>query len=755
MEPTPNPLTDPPSVAARSVPQGELIVQNGRLAGTRRLLTVPLTLLGRAAGCDVRLNVEGVQPLHCALVRGPEGWVLRELPGGSPTLVNGQPAGDGPLQDGDVLTVGPFRFQLQQLGGTAATEAANREREKEALRIQAAAVAAQQAALTEEEFRLEQRRAALGQQEEQLAAHLEEKRQRLIALRDETRQAQQALKQERAAHDRRVALVTREMAQTRREITDGQRQVRSERRRVLALRYQLKRRWHRHWAAERATLRQQEAANAGRQRHLEREEERLRQERATFESARLRLNGEAELTRRQLQKDREHFHQEQEEVRQRARLLDQQAAALAEAEERRLLEQRRWDSTCLDLKCEADGLESRIKNYRRKILDQEQEVHRLETVIRELQTQQAAPTGQAAASPAPLVEAAPAPAPLEQRAWQLQQAETDLGERLAALERLAGELADQRLYLAEECARLAQAQQRWQQERQAAAAELEALGQRLHEQEQALRVREQALEVADYGVRHRAEELDGTQRLLEAWKARLAVAVTDWETERERLLAEVRSREERVERRFALAADLHERWQRRRRRQVLGLRARRLAYEELRQEALAVREEGRRRAAQLEREQRALAEQGLALEQYRHECVARSAHPAVAVRRLDRLRRRWAALSAASQRQVNQERARLEAEASRLEEQGRRLREQTDEITAHEADLSRRQAEWEAQRAREEAEQDRLRQEVRLLHQHRDQDEHRLAALREEVERLARLLLGEGDTIRIPLGRAA
>ena len=43
---------------------GELVVQNGRHAGARRPLAVPMTLIGRANGCDVRLNVEPVKPLH-------------------------------------------------------------------------------------------------------------------------------------------------------------------------------------------------------------------------------------------------------------------------------------------------------------------------------------------------------------------------------------------------------------------------------------------------------------------------------------------------------------------------------------------------------------------------------------------------------------------------------------------------------------------------------------------------------------------
>ena len=130
--------------------------------------------------------------------------MLRTLPG-SVTLVNGAPAVDGPLADGDVLTVGPFQFRLTVRGTFAAVaggrmEAAKEElreeleSEKEALRIQAAAVVAQQVALGEEETRLQQRRAALEQQQEQLSAHLEEKRRHLTELRDKLKADHSALR---------------------------------------------------------------------------------------------------------------------------------------------------------------------------------------------------------------------------------------------------------------------------------------------------------------------------------------------------------------------------------------------------------------------------------------------------------------------------------------------------------------------------------------------------------------------------------
>ena len=80
----------------------ELIVQNGRLKGSSKPLHPPLVLIGRAEGCDIRLNVDGVRPLHCVLVHSPKGLILRDLQGGKGTLVNGEPTATCVLQNGDL-----------------------------------------------------------------------------------------------------------------------------------------------------------------------------------------------------------------------------------------------------------------------------------------------------------------------------------------------------------------------------------------------------------------------------------------------------------------------------------------------------------------------------------------------------------------------------------------------------------------------------------------------------------------------------
>ena len=145
---------NPPSPGG-AAPLAELVVVNGRLSGARRPLTGPLTLFGQAPGCEVRLTVEGVQPLHAALVHGPDGFLLRDLAGDGGVLIDDRPASLAALRHGDEFTVGPFRFRLEAPIPSAEQAV---EVERDALRIQGAAVVAQQTALNEEESRLHQQR---------------------------------------------------------------------------------------------------------------------------------------------------------------------------------------------------------------------------------------------------------------------------------------------------------------------------------------------------------------------------------------------------------------------------------------------------------------------------------------------------------------------------------------------------------------------------------------------------------------------
>jgi hypothetical protein len=640
------------------------------------------------------------------------------------------------------------------------------ERDRAALRIQAAAVAAQQAALTEDEIRLQQRRLALEQQEAQLAAHLEDKRRRLLELRDEARQARTELQNERAGYEQRVAETSHEIACAREEIADGQRLVQTERHRLSGLRRRLKQRWHRHWAAERLAMRRRENELAGQRRALERDGERLLQDKAGLNQARLHYHGEIELGRRQLRAAWDELHHEQLAWRQQhaAQQTDlegmiqqcrQRDAAVTEAEHRLDEQQLRWQEKRLALEKELDGLENRVANQRRKLFEQEQELARLGTMnctsqVAPLAVSTALPSG-SESSPVLLptvVETGPP-------AWQLCEAEAGLQQRVQALEAIAGDLADQRMHLAEQSQRLVQMQQHWQQERDAMAEQLENIGLRLQEREQVVAARERSLSAVEGTLYQRHEEAAHLRRHLEAWQGRLTARTAAWEAERDRLLVEVQGREELAQRRLALLADVRQRWHERRRHQLERLRAERADSVNQRQEYAALREDWLARRALLDQEQRALAEQALTLEQYRQEHLSKASSPESAAERLEQLRRQWTAWTAAAQRTLTENRLALHAESVRLQEHRRAVEQLADGLAEQEGERSRRQASWEQQQMAAEEEWATLRQQLHSLGFQRDRLEQQLKELRDEVERLAGVLLEDGGAASEPIGQAA
>jgi hypothetical protein len=317
----------------------------------------------------------------------------------------------------------------------------------------------------------------------------------------------------------------------------------------------------------------------------------------------------------------------------------------------------------------------------------------------------------------------------------------DEASRADSLERLSGDLEDQRLQLAEQYERLLRERQDWRREQAAAAAELEAAGQRLQEREQALDRRASALEPAESRLAQRLEEAAHTRQHLEGWQARLTAREVAWAAEREELLFRLRTRQELSERQRAALLGLCRRWVERRGQEEERLREARAETEAVRREYAAARQHWLRRAEALERMQRSLAGRRLALEQYQLECVGQATDSAAAEKRLRRLRRRWQRLSAAAERRLAKERRELEAEAARLEEQARRCDQETAAQQARAAEASRRRTEGECEDFVAESAQAALRQELLVARARCALYERQLAELRDEVERVARLLI--------------
>jgi plectin len=328
-------------------------------------------------------------------------------------------------------------------------------------------------------------------------------------------------------------------------------------------------------------------------------------------------------------------------------------------------------------------------------------------------------------------------------------------ERTAHLEKLSGELADQRLHLVEQCQRLLGAQQHWQQQREAAATELECLGNKLLARELAVKEREQGLLAAEGRQKLLLQETLAVRRHLEAWQARMTAREKTWESDRDRVLSDVQGKEKLSQERLMAIAQLHERWLGRRRREVQTLQAERTACAKLRREYGALRQELQRRIADLEREQRSLSERELAIEQFQQELISSSAQPATASRKLERLRSRWAGLAAAAQKAVNDQRQSLEKEAADLQSLQSRLRKQADKNDTQEAELARQLSTWERAQLVAQDDMSRLRTDLEASQAQRDRYEKQVNDLRDEVERLARLLLDEPEPVILAPGKAA
>jgi DNA repair exonuclease SbcCD ATPase subunit len=720
---------------------GELVIQNGPLSGARQPLVAPLTLIGQATACHIRISMNGVSPLHCALIAGTEGLILQDLRGSAGTHVNGEPVAQRILEHGDLLAIGAcrLRVRLARPAGTTSKRAivhsVNR-RDRDALRIQASAVAAQQAALFEEEGKLRQRRLALEQQEAQLSAHLQEKRLRLVQFRDRCLEARAALQEERTAHETRVQETKQALELARAEVADGQRQVGLTRRRMVRLRQRLKQRLHRHWQAERSAVRQQEAELAQERGAIDHQIKLIEKQREVLSKERLRFNGEVELTRRQLEAAREGLRGEQEQwrqaraqlerrLRERITFLDQRAAVLAKAERSLAAHEAHWNKRRLRLETEAEGLENRIRNGRRKLA--------------ELKANPSPPAGQPISANSDSESALPAEKTgelVELGDSSFEENTSAYQQRFAALDTLAAELADQRLHLAEELERLLQAQQSWQRDRDGTAAELEALAHALHQKEQALQ-----------SAQERSQEQQtrlGQDRLrLESWHAELTLRATTWEGERDRWLAELRGREEAVERRLQALDRLRQQWMQRRHQEVSRLREQYAALKQLRDEWATLRGEAVRSHAHYLDGQRELADRALTLQQYAQQYVVSAADPAAAEKQLEQIRRQCAAASASGEQDLHQERKALEAELGRLNDFFHRIHKLATEVAGRAANRSLRETSSEHQSALAANEAAKLRQELRTLRAHRAVSERQIAELRDEVERLARVLLDE------------
>jgi predicted component of type VI protein secretion system len=90
-----------------------LLVVQGRPLGKRLTFPPGEYYFGRGSECHVRPNSDWVSRQHCLLRVATEAAFLRDLASRNGTLVNGTLVeGERPLEDGDLLQLGPLVFEI-------------------------------------------------------------------------------------------------------------------------------------------------------------------------------------------------------------------------------------------------------------------------------------------------------------------------------------------------------------------------------------------------------------------------------------------------------------------------------------------------------------------------------------------------------------------------------------------------------------------------------------------------------------------
>jgi hypothetical protein len=589
--------------------------------------------------------------------------------------------------------------------------------ERNGLHIQAAAVAAQQAQLTEQESRLNQLGVVRELRERQIAVYLAKRQRRLLALRERIKQERTDWEQKKAAQQS--------------ELERACKQAERARRRFVEARKRFKQRWL-HYTAEKQTSlhqREQELTAAGER--LQAGVGAYQRDRARFDETRLRLNGELELDRRRnkeawqelvlaQQRWEETLNLEHRERDRRLRALEAREAAVADGQGKLAAETRSWLDRRARLLKEIEGLDTRVRNLRHQL-------HDLHGPARP-----AAVVGVAAA----LSSKAPAPAAGPTTAH-------DLPDVPAVVRRLANHLADQRWLLLEHWSRFLEIEMAWQHERAMLLAGSESTQRVLRERESQLDRREGSLEAHEAELRRRQELLTRTRAELDAWQSRLTLCQAEWENERAGLVASVQAREETATALILQLEAVRQRRQARRRQEVEELRQARAQCEAVRTEYSALLCGLQESQVALGQEQRALAARALAVERSRLELVNQAPDAAAAEKRLERLRRRHAARIEEAERTVTAQRRWLLAESRRLEDRARQLQKREDDLRATREALSEQQAAREQDQIAHTREELPRERELRLLRSRHENDARQLAALRDEVERVARLFLDE------------
>lgn len=81
--------------------------------GPNILLDKPIILIGRHEECDIQLDSRKISRKHCCIAQVNDYLVIRDLDSTNGVRINGVRTHEGTLREGDELTIGNFRYQIQ------------------------------------------------------------------------------------------------------------------------------------------------------------------------------------------------------------------------------------------------------------------------------------------------------------------------------------------------------------------------------------------------------------------------------------------------------------------------------------------------------------------------------------------------------------------------------------------------------------------------------------------------------------------
>ena len=275
-----------------------------------RPLDRDVSTVGRARGCDLRLDASDVSTLHCIIFRSDGTFHVRDCNSRAGTRVNGESIrGDRPLRDGDILLVGPFSFELYVPPSLAPRDPAA----VDAAQLQHHGAARRR--LAEHALRLRRllrdRAAGAAQREAEVQrelARLQEKTQVYERRLQELNEADRELEADREQFNARLQKVEDEIAD---QLAQAERQVRE------------------HWQEFQQRCQAEEAAHVSRMQQRETDSMKQQQETAQADTAQqeAQLRGQRAELARMLQE----LRQLQEDLRQPA---EEQLKALNDENER-------------------------------------------------------------------------------------------------------------------------------------------------------------------------------------------------------------------------------------------------------------------------------------------------------------------------------------------------------------------------------------------------------------------------------------